>query len=262
MNAAEQLGWTLDDLHERIGACEAFIDAVAEFDPNDDERWTAAASLTFLRIADELLSLGKDFRPPVPAPMLRRIRRLDEKLDDEDATRAANRLRTWLQRQESDLPPLPSLDTAPLGQPLADDEEEADEEVADNLVALPRGAHPGNEKEKLRGLRAERWVAIPARGEVRKRVRALREALGGLSLILNVANGEDDLPFGPLDRRRLALVTQAARHTLGGPLAEQGLLQAVKENAAIIERQALSQDARVTAKRARIALEIVLSDLR
>lgn len=257
MNAAERFGWTLDDLHERIGACEVVAEAVATLDEEDEETWTASASLAFLRLADELLAVAKEVRLPVAATILRRIRRLDERLLPRQVIDAASRLRAWLQQQERELPPLPSLDTTPLGGLRAGD---VGETKADNLVSLPQ-SRASDEKEKLRGLRTEKWVAIPARGDVGKRVRAVREALAGLSLILSAANAQDLLPFGTLDRKRLALVADAARATLAGPLAERGLLKALRENAAVIEKRGGEPAVRATGKRVRIALEILLSDL-
>ena len=249
MNAARQLGWTIEGLHERVAACEALAMRLSELDPDGGEPWTAGAPLAFLRLVDELLALGKEFRPPAPATLMRRISRLDERLTPREVGAAAERLRAWLVRQEGDL-----LERCPAGEGEA-------EPAPDNLVALPKGAQPGGDPERLRGLVAERWVALPVRAGVRARVTAAREALGALALVLAAANGDDDLPFGTLDRKRLAMVAQAARHTLGGPLAERGLLRSLRENAAVMERRATSAPARRTARSLRIALEALLDDL-
>ena len=252
MNAAE-LGWTLDDLHERIAACDALADGVAELDADSEDSWTDSASLTFLRLCDELLTLAKSAPLPVPATLLRRLKRLDQRLPNDEAARSAGRLRSWLVRQESDVASETELDTAPLGEPEAPS--------GDNLVTLPKGAGSGGEKERLRGLRTERWVAVPARVEVRRRAKAVRDALSGLALVLSAANAEEDAPFGTLDRKRFVLVLQATRATLAGPLVERGLLRAVMDNTAIIERRGGTRDLRSTAKRLRQTLEVFVSDL-
>ena len=251
MNAAQRFGWTLDDLHERIGACDALVAELRLFEPDDERAWGEAAPLPFIRLADEAIAWSKDGAVPVPATTLRRLRRLDNRLEPREVVHAAERLRAWLARMEGELG---------VGDDEPDDGEAAVPE-ADNLVSLPSGAAPADRSERMRGLRTERWVAVPPRTEVRERTRAARETLLGFALVVGAANAEDAVPLGALDRRRLALVTEAARHMLNGPLAELGLLRSVRENAALLERTARTPEARTTAKRARVALEVLATDL-
>lgn len=245
MNAAERFGWTMDDLHERIAACDGVLDAVRA-----DEAWVGAASLTFIHLCDELLSRLSPSEIAVPFTMLRRLKRLDERLDPKQVTPVVGRMRSWLQGAESDMPSV--------GGPLRMVGE------TDARPLVPRRPTEPEAPERLRPVQVERWVALPQRAVVRERAREARKALGGFALMLGAANAEGEFAFGELERTRLALTIQAAAHVLNGPLVEKGLLRAAARNAGVVERAKPSAGGDglcATARNARLAAEALLADL-
>lgn len=253
MNVAERFGWTMDDLHERIAACEAVLEAVRA-----DESWVGAASLTFIHLCDEVLSRLQASEIAVPFAILRRLKRLDERLEPRQVVPVVNRLRSWLQGAEADMPAA--------GGPLRVIEEGA---VSEARPLVPRRPTEPREPERLRPVQVERWVALPQRVVVRDRARAASKALAGFALMLAAANANasasangdgGEFAFGELERTRLALTIQAAAHVLGGPLVEKGLLRAAGRNAGVVERT-VNGDLATTARHARLATEALLADL-
>ena len=241
MSVAERFGWTMDELHARIAACEAVVEAA-----RGDEPWVTAASLTFVHLCDEVLSRLSPSELAVPFTILRRLKRLDERLEPRQLVPAVSRLRSWLQGLESEMPSV--------GGPLRVIDETGAQPLAPRRPVDPR------EPEKLRPVQVERWVALPQRAAVRERTRQARQALSGFALMLSAANEPSPFAFGELERTRLALTVQAAVHVLGGPLVEKGLLRAAGRNAGVVER-ASDEPLSLTARKARLATEAVLADL-
>lgn len=255
MDVAEKFGWTMDDLHERIAACEAVLEAVRA-----EESWVDAASLTFIHLCDEILSRLTPSELAVPFTVLRRLKRLDERLEGRQIVPVVNRLRSWLQGAESQLPAV--------GGPLRVVEEDGSLDAGAHPLVPRRPSEP-REPERLRPVQVERWVALPQRATVRERSRAASQALAGFAMMLAVANAtpQTGMPdeadgFGALERTRLALTIQAAAHVLRGPLVEKGLLRAAGRNAGVVERMAgAGDDLARTARQARLATEALLADL-
>ena len=246
MNLAERFGWTMDDLHERIAACEAVLDAVRA-----DESWVDAASLTFIHLCDEILARLAPSEIAVPFAVLRRLKRLDERLEPRQIVPTVTRIRSWLQGAEADMPAV--------GGPLRMVSGDGAEEVR---PLVPRRPTEPREPERLRPVQVERWVALPQRAAVRERATAARKALSGFALMLGAANASNDFAFGELERTRLALTVQATAHVLSGPLVEKGLLRAAARNAGVVERVAGGADGlAATARNARLATEALLADL-
>lgn len=245
----ERFGWTLDDLHERIEACDRVIEAAR----TGEGEWIEAASLTFMRLCDEVVSRLKSSELAVPFAVLRRMKRLDERLDERQVESTTERLRAWLRRAESDMPAAPSPHGA---LRLIDHANEGGEVKA----LVPRRPSEPKAPERLKPVDVERWVALPQRAVVRERAAEARKALADFALHLHAANEDEGSPFAPLDRTRLSLTLRAASHMLNGPLVEKGLLRAAMRNAGIVQR-ASDEPLRRTAGRTRECVELLLDDL-